>query len=150
VSVDATRESATALDPVPVALGEEIFDLLTQLVDRMHRHFAATVGEFGLPPAHAKALLFLAEPLSMRALAETLRCDASNVTRIVDGLEAKGLAESKVDIRDRRVKNVVLTRRGHRVRGQLHAKLYERMPAVERLSPDDRLVFRDLLVRGLQ
>lgn len=36
-------------------------------------------------------LSLLGRPLPMRALAELLGCDASNVTGIVDRLEARGL-----------------------------------------------------------
>lgn len=134
---------------VPVELGVQIFDLLTELVGRMHEHFSQVISEFDLPPAQAKALLNLAEPLPMRKLAEILHCDASNITGIVDGLESRGLVERRVDSRDRRVKQLVLNRRGNRIRAQLHSRLYERMPAVERLTPEARLAFRDLLQQGL-
>ena len=45
----------------------------------------------------------------MRELAFELACDASNLTRITDRLEAKGYLNRQVDRRDRRVKNLVLT-----------------------------------------
>ena len=43
------------------------------------------------------------EPLPMSALAGALQCDNSNVTGIVDRLEAAGLAERRPAERDRRV-----------------------------------------------
>ena len=46
------------------------------------------------PQAHALRLLDPEEPLPMSALAERLICDASNVTGIVDRLEARVLAHA--------------------------------------------------------
>jgi DNA-binding MarR family transcriptional regulator len=149
VTVILPSQDEADAELVPVELGEQIFDLLTELVGRMHEHFSLVISEFSLPPAQAKALLHLAEPLPMRKLAEILHCDASNITGIVDGLESRGLVERRVDSRDRRVKHLVLTRKGSRIRAQLHGRLYERMPAVERLTPEARLAFRDLLQQGL-
>src|SRR5205823_12846166 len=56
------------------------------------------------PQAHALRLLDPEEPLPMSALAERLICDASNVTGIVDRLEARGLVERRSAEGDRRVK----------------------------------------------
>ena len=58
------------------------------------------------------------EPLPMSALAGALQCDNSNVTGIVDRLEAAGLAERRAAERDRRVKTVVLTPHGEAVSGR--------------------------------
>jgi DNA-binding MarR family transcriptional regulator len=149
VTVSARVPAEADADLVPVELGEQIFDLLTALVGRMHEHFSRAIAEFDLPPTQAKALLHLAEPLPMGVLAEILQCDASNITGVVDGLESRGLVERRVSTRDRRIKQLTLTRRGRVVRTRLHARLYERMPAVEKLAPRDRLVFRDLLQQGL-
>ncbi len=48
----------------------------------------------------------------MRALAGLLACDASNITGLVDRLEAQGLVSRHLDPGDRRVKNVVATEKG--------------------------------------
>ena len=57
----------------------------------------AVAAEFDLAPMQMLALKHL-EPgveLPMSALAEPLHCDASNVTGIVDRLEARGLIERR-------------------------------------------------------
>ena len=54
------------------------------------------------------------EPIPMSALAGLLMCDNSNVTGIVDRLEALGLVERQPAERDRRVKAVALTEQGDR------------------------------------
>ena len=62
------------------------------------------------------------EPLPMSALAGALQCDNSNVTGIVDRLEAAGLAERRPAERDRRVKTVVLTPHGEAVRDEVRRR----------------------------
>ena len=55
--------------------------------------------------------------MPMSALAGPLMCDNSNVTGIVDRLEALGLVERRPAERDRRVKAVALTEQGIALRG---------------------------------
>ena len=52
------------------------------------------------------------EPLPMRKLARKLKCEPSNVTGIVDRLEARGLVERRPDPADRRVKLAAATEEG--------------------------------------
>ncbi|MFJ2060414.1 MarR family winged helix-turn-helix transcriptional regulator [Streptomyces sp. NPDC087908] len=79
----------------------------------------------GLTSTQAKVLAQLDGPLPMRAPATLLVCDASNVTGIVDRLEARALVRREPDPSDRRVKNVVATDEGRdvirRVRGEMQA-----------------------------
>src|ERR671928_2004208 len=74
----------------------------------------AALAELGLGFAQAHALRMLDpdEPMPMSALAERLFCDASNVTGIVDRLEARGLVERRSSEGDRRVKALTLTEAG--------------------------------------
>jgi DNA-binding MarR family transcriptional regulator len=83
--------------------------------------------ELGITPGHVKALLELRPdlPRSMGALAELLRCDASNATWLVDRLEERGLVERRPLPGDRRVKTVVLTELGAKTRAQIVDGLYE-------------------------
>ncbi len=64
-------------------------------------------------------------PQSMSALAGSWKCDASNVTWLVDRLEEHGLAERCAHPTDRRIRTVALTKKGSRVRAQVEAKLFE-------------------------
>jgi DNA-binding MarR family transcriptional regulator len=59
----------------------------------------------------------------MRALAEKWRCDASNVTWLVDRLEERGLVAREQLPSDRRVKTVVLTNSGAALRGLVDDEL---------------------------
>ena len=78
----------------------------------------AELGRLGLSFAQAHALRMLEpdEPLPMSALAERLFCDNSNVTGIVDRLEARGLVERRSAEGDRRVKALTITPAGLELR----------------------------------
>lgn len=82
--------------------------------------------EMGLTPGHMKALSILdpKEPRPMRAMADALACDASQVTWLVDRLEERGLVERGSDPSDRRVKTLVLTPLGIETRERLREALY--------------------------
>lgn len=52
------------------------------------------------------------EPLSLRELAERCACVKSNITQLVDRLEAEGLVAREDDPQDRRSVRAVLTKKG--------------------------------------
>jgi DNA-binding MarR family transcriptional regulator len=133
-------------DPDPRA---EIVDLVWRLVDEMHEHFHTRIAALGLSLPQAMALRGLDpdDPVAMRELACRLRCDASNITGIVDRLEAKGLVERRVAVGDRRVKTLVFTAKGRAVRRRLEAALLDESPPVVRLTPVEQREFRALLRR---
>src|SRR5260221_11983603 len=74
-------------------------------------HLPASGAEFDLSPVqcHVLHLIEPRRPLPMRQLADTLSCDASNVTGLVDRLESRGLVQRQAAARDRRVKVRQLT-----------------------------------------
>ena len=87
---------------------------------------------------HVLHLIEPGRPLPMRRLAETLACDASNVTGLVDRLEARGLVERRALAEDRRVKVLVLTPAGARVRTALLKRISGRPHPLTRLSPQEQ------------
>jgi DNA-binding MarR family transcriptional regulator len=82
---------------------------------------SAVLQELGLTPGHMKTLFVLDpdEPRSMGELAEAMACDASNATWLVDRLEERQLVERRPHPRDRRVKTVVLTDDGVKLKASL-------------------------------
>ena len=86
----------------------------------------AVLDRLGITPAESRALTSLDPDAgrSMRALADEWRCDPSNATWLVDRLERQGLARRVAREGDRRVKAVVLTARGKRMRGELLESMY--------------------------
>jgi DNA-binding MarR family transcriptional regulator len=92
--------------------------------------------EHGLNPGHIKALMSLdpSEHLPMGRLAETWRCDASNVTFMVDRLEERGYVRRETSSTDRRVKTVVLTPAGEAARAEMLDTLTSPPPQLLKLS----------------
>ena len=136
----------------PIGLGEdspaaEVWSLLRMLFGQQRRRFLIAAAQLDLHPAQAGALLQLASPLPMRELADLLACDSSNVTGLVDRLEARGLVARRPSSEDRRVKHVVLTAAGRRLRDRLLAQVAHPVVALERLSESEQEQLRDLLRR---
>src|SRR6201999_723279 len=106
--------------------------------------------EHSLTGAQARVLRLLSlEPMPMRRIAQKLKCEPSNVTGIVDRLEARGMVERRPDPDDRRVKLAAPTPKGRETAGQLRESLdFAREPLAE-LSADERMTLRDLLQRML-
>jgi len=112
----------------------------------------AALAELGLGFAQAHALRMLDpdEPIAMSALAERLFCDASNVTGLVDRLEARGLVERRSSEHDRRVKALTLTPAGVALRDQVLAVMSEPPAAIAALPPADQRALRDILARAVE
>jgi MarR family transcriptional regulator, organic hydroperoxide resistance regulator len=85
----------------------------------------------------------------MRALASALHCDNSNVTGLIDGLEAQGLVERRPGDRDRRVRMLVVTERGAQVRDRLVEVMQEVPPELAALDGADQRALREILQRAL-
>ena len=142
-----TPARSAAADTQSAELASEIVDLVFALVGRMKRHFEETVAGLDLSPPQAHALRELStdRDLSQRELAASLRCDASNVTGIVDRLEARGLVERRVSPADRRVNTLVVTSAGASLRDRLHRQLLAEAPPTTLLDEEEQVLLRDLL-----
>lgn len=111
----------------------------------------AVAQEFDLSPMGLK-MLYLLEPGAeqpMSHLAETLFCDASNVTGIVDRLEARDLIERRDSPRDRRVKLIALTDEGVVTRERIRERLHEPPAQIAALTTEDKRALRDVLRRAV-
>jgi DNA-binding MarR family transcriptional regulator len=107
--------------------------------------------EFELTPQLAWALKLLAvePPRAMSELAEQLGCDASNVTSIVDRLEARGFVERRASSLAGRVKALVLPPDGARIRAAIERRMRQPPPAIANLAEEDQRSLRDILRRAL-
>src|ERR671923_104388 len=103
---------------------QEAWGLLWRIMQANKPRFMALAQELGLAPMqlHALRLIEPGAELPMSSLAGKLFCDASNVTGIVDRLEARGLIERRPAAHDRRVKLLALTDEQQ----DLHAPLVQR------------------------
>lgn len=101
---------------------------LSSLVTAMTKE---VVDKEGLGTSQANLVWLLdpeADPVPMRELALRLQCDPSNITLLSEKLEEKGLAERATHPRDGRIRTLVLTAAGKRVRKRLLAGAYARSP----------------------
>jgi len=132
-----------------VSPADEVWDILRMLFGQQRRRFLIAALELELHPAQAGALLNLDHALRMHELATVLACDNSNVTGIVDRLEARGLVAREASLNDRRVKLVALTPDGRRVRERLLDRVGHPPGGLHRLSAAEQRQLRDLLRRAL-
>lgn len=113
------------------------------------RHRQRILSGEGLTPNDIRGLQVLdrRRGRTMRELAGAWDCDASNATFIVDRLEERGLAERRTVSTDRRVKQVVLTERGHEVRGRILERFFEPPPELLELTRTDLEALREAASR---
>ncbi|MFF0015232.1 MarR family winged helix-turn-helix transcriptional regulator [Streptomyces sp. NPDC005374] len=134
--------------PRPDSLTMEVVELIGDVVARFHSEYEGAAAEHTLTGAQARLLSLLSrEPLPMRKLAQKLKCEPSNVTGIVDRLEARGLVERRPDPADRRVKVAAATDEGRRVARELREGLRFAREPLAGLSREERESLRDLLRR---
>jgi MarR family transcriptional regulator, organic hydroperoxide resistance regulator len=130
----------------------EAWGLLWRLFQANKPRFMALAQELGLAPMQLHALRLI-EPgveVPMSSLAGKLFCDASNVTGIVDRLEARGLIERRPAEHDRRVKLLVLTDAGERVRSTAERPMTEPPPEIAALPLEHKRALRDALRAAME
>jgi DNA-binding MarR family transcriptional regulator len=122
------------------------WQLLVKFFFAQREHLPSSGDRFDLSPiqCHVLHLIEPEQPMPMGRLAEALACDASNVTGLVDRLEARGLVQRKPLSHDRRVKVLRLTPVGVRLRAQLLRRMTEGCP-LSRLSQGQRRTLVEIL-----
>lgn len=141
-----TKEGKDKGEAQKASPADEAWETLAALV--YPPPFLAIAQGSGLRPASFGALRALDEPRTMSEIATYLRCDPSNVTGIVDGLESRQLAERTASSADRRVKLITLTAAGRRLRARLMREARKPPAWLEGLSATDQRTLRDLLRRA--
>jgi DNA-binding MarR family transcriptional regulator len=137
---------ATTVDRAKTAApADEAWTLLRTLFGQQRRRFLIAASELDLHPAQAGALLQLATPLPMNELASLLACDNSNVTGLIDRLEARDLVTRQPSPYDRRVKHVVLTDAGRELRARMLDRVGQPPVGFERLTSAEHRQLRDLM-----
>jgi DNA-binding MarR family transcriptional regulator len=146
VTTATTKNGArTTSDPA-----SESWSLLQELVFSQRPLWVAVIKEYDLIVPHWIALQALDEPKPMGELAKALSCDNSNVTWITDRLEERDLVTRTPAPHDRRVRLLVLTKKGRTLREEISARLAEAPPPIAGLSQDDQRALRDVLRRAVE
>ncbi len=122
---------------------------LLAITERLRQHWAAHATALGLTATQVKVLLRLTlrEATPMRKLARQLDYDASNLTTLVDRLAQRGVLERHADPTDRRVKALVLTPEGERLRNQFWHNLVNHPGPLTPLRQGDLRTLTHLLAK---
>jgi len=131
--------------------GCEAWELLLKFFFSQRADLPALAAEFDLSPAqcHVLRLIEPGRPIPMGRLAETLACDASNVTGLVDRLESRGLIRRHPSVADRRVKVLDLTPVGARLRAVVLGRMTKPPESLNRLSSAEQRALVRILRRLL-
>jgi MarR family transcriptional regulator, organic hydroperoxide resistance regulator len=146
----AKSHKTPAAAPVRDSPADQAWALLRELLFAERRRFTEAASAFDLHPAQAGALMHLHEEsgLPMHEIAARLACDNSNVTGIVDRLEARGLVTRRSSEHDRRVKYIVPTPLGVEVRDAMRERMARPPAGIECLSTSEQRQLRQLLARA--
>jgi MarR family transcriptional regulator, organic hydroperoxide resistance regulator len=149
MSVVELSASAAAMQASPPA--DEAWSILRTFFGQHKRRFLIAASALDLHPAQAGALMNMTPgtPVPMNELANLLACDNSNVTGLVDRLEARGFVARRPYEPDRRVKHIVLTAEGEKLREKLAAQIGGPPEGLARLTLKEQRQLRDLLRRAL-
>ena len=133
--------------PRPHLTEHDFWPMFVKFALSQKNRWIAICGELDLTPmqGHALRMLDPDRPVAMGTLAESLACDASNVTGIVDKLESRGLIARQGAGHDRRIKMLAVTEKGKALREQLSARTLEPPAAVSAMPPEARRRLAEVL-----
>jgi DNA-binding MarR family transcriptional regulator len=96
----------------------EFYEALMSFLALSKQQIFAIAAEYGLTGMQTFMLMLMKEdePKAMNSFCDTLGCDASNITGLVDGLERIELVSRSVHPHDRRVKVLRLMPKGLAIR----------------------------------
>ncbi len=116
---------------------DAVVDGLLEVAKRTHEVVVVVATRHDLTAQQVGLLRLLDEPVSMRAFAEELSCDPSNVTGLVDRVERLGLVDRVPDPTDRRIRVLTLTPKGRRLRTRINSEVARELAAALGLENGD-------------
>lgn len=123
--------------PERARLEGQAWEAMGELFMLQRARMMALCRELDLFPPQLLVLKSLDRPRPMSEVAATLACDSSNLTGITDRLEERGLVRRGADEKDRRVKLLILTDEGKRMRRKVVGRLQQPPAGVAALSDRD-------------
>ncbi|HWW45953.1 MAG TPA: MarR family transcriptional regulator [Acidimicrobiia bacterium] len=142
------NHSSEPLSPAPgPQVRRQLADLCFAVIRPLRHHASELAAEFDLSFLQSRALWRLEQPLATGALAEQLGLDPSNITGVVDRLEARGLIERQPHPEDRRIKLLALTRAGRAIRADLNERLFTTVTLFEALTDAEQEQLAALLTK---
>lgn len=126
---------------------------LVKLYFALDQAYERASREVGVSPQQAQVLCAAGySSPALGELAETLHCDKTNVTGLVDRVEKLGLVSRVPDTQDRRVTRVTLTEDGRAAMYRFHDELNRRLSSIDpdrELTPEKLSQLADLIEPGL-
>jgi len=119
------------------------------LARRDHMATQAARYELTLQQAHLLQLLEDGPARTMTTIARALTCDASNVTGIVDRLEARRLIVRRSAKHDRRIKTLALTPQGAALISELRDRMLDPPGGFRRLRAPELATLQSLVRRAI-
>jgi len=146
----AAGGAAGSANAAEFTASDDLWGLLIEFALSQRVWWTDVCGAFDLTPTQGLVMKLLdpRTPMAMNALADAMVCDASNVTGMVDKLEARGLIARQAAESDRRVKMLAVTERGRELRRRLLAEAAKPPASIAKLPRETREKLSDVL-RGL-
>lgn len=137
--------------PAQSGVAQQLSQVFFELVMRQRLQFNEEVAALGISPIQARTLLCIdaGQPRTMSEVAQALGCGPSNITGVIDKLEARGLVERRMRAGDRRARTLAMTRKGLSLRKRLADRLAEPAPWMLAISPGDQERLVEILRRAL-
>lgn len=139
-----------AMSDVPYQLQDSLGHLVHRtalaMAGRLNRNFAAA--GFGVTAEQWKVLVRLwdAEGLTHGELSERIGKNKASITRLVDGLERRGLVQRVAGCADRRCKRVLLTDAGRALRQGLMTEVQRTLAEAQAgIPPEHMALCKDVL-----
>lgn len=138
---DALKQTDPAQTPSPA------FDLLL-MVKKLQSNIALVAEDFGLTIMQLYTMHAIGEEhqTTMGKTAEAIRCDASNVTGIIDKLVSMGVVSREENPNDRRIKTLQLTGEGRNLLNEVLNAMAERL-GYSRVTQDEMAQFQSILLK---
>jgi len=134
---------------------KEYFEAVYQIIKTGHRltdEVSRALKEYDIYEPQFNVLRILrgakGEPISVNTILERMIQRSSNVTRIVDKLEVKGLVERKLCSEDRRKMDIIITENGLGLLKKLDKKVKAlHQPIFNRLTLEEAKTLKLLIIK---
>jgi DNA-binding MarR family transcriptional regulator len=134
---DRTRANATA----------ELADVLFTFMPLVVKHVNERLEELGMTNTDYWALRAIESPMPMSELAHCMDFEPSYVTILADRLEKLGLVERQPHPTDRRVKNLVLTKKGQQFKKTIPETLWHSPNSFSALTNTEQTQLAKILTK---
>lgn len=135
------------VDRTPDSAASELADALFNFMPLVVNHVNERLEEFGMTNTDYWALRTIDAPMPMNELAHCMEFDPSYVTIVADRLEGLGLVERQPHPTDRRVKNLVLTKKGEQLKKSIPGTLWSGPNTFSALSDGEQTTLVAILAK---